>query len=205
MKYEDIGIMIPKYSNLLSQTLESYKDSDYKNKIKIVKELLHDMKVSLVTEFFLDHEDEIRRFYGDVENLKEDKFLNINSPKVVFNFFNEYLNGMISFIETHMELEDINSIISKSDDFVNNLFTKDESKVVNIRDAMDTLNDCIWYKTVGIDLLEDVLEKFESMNFSNSKSEENYSYLLSYSILTFSIKFMSLVEENFHEMKELVK
>ena len=163
------------------------------------------MKVSLVTEFFLDHEDEIRRFYGDVENLKEDKFLNINSPKVVFNFFNEYLNGMISFIETHMELEDINSIISKSDDFVNNLFTKDESKVVNIRDAMDTLNDCIWYKTVGIDLLEDVLEKFESMNFSNSKSEENYSYLLSYSILTFSIKFMSLVEENFHEMKELVK
>lgn len=205
MKLRGNGIMLDKYSNLLKNTMDSYQYGDYKTRFNLSKELLHDVKVSLVTEFFLQNEDDIRRFYGDVENLKEEKTLNILSPKAVFNFFNDYLNGMIKYVESNKEdSSQSESIRQKSIEFIEKIFTKDESNSLSIEDAMTTLNDYIWFKNVGIDLLEDVMEKFETIEL-NDISKENFSNLLSHSIISFVYKFMNLCEENFNEMKEAVK
>ena len=197
--------MIPIYAELLNDLTQKVNDENIKpeEKISITKDLLHDIRINKVTNFFLNNEDRIRRFYGDLENLKEERFVNIISPKATFNFFNEYLDGMMTFIETQHNIESLGSIIEKSTDFINTIFTKDENSIgVSVKQKMDSLNDYIWFHNIGCHIIEDVIEKFERTQY---KSCNEHVRLITLSIINFSIKYIDLCESNFIELEQSVK
>ena len=195
--------MIPVYAELLNDLTDKVNDEkSIEEKISVARELLHEIKINKVTNFFLNNSDRIRIFYSDVDNLKTEVFVNLLSPKTVFNFFNEYLNGMIDYIESSYDERNIEVIKAKSHEFIDKIFTIDEDKIgVLVQSRMDSLNDYIWFKNIGVDIIEDIIEKFEKLENKNI----NCANLLSSSIVYFSIKFLDLCENNFIEMEKAVK
>ena len=162
--------MIPVYAELLNDLTQKVNDENIspEEKISITKDLLHEIKINKITNFFLNNEDRIRRFYGDLENLKSERFINIISPKAAFNFFNEYLEGMMKYINTPHDINSIDSIKNKSNEFIEKIFTKDPNLVgVSVNVRSDSLYDYIWFHNIGVQVIEDVIERFE-------KSEKAY-------------------------------
>ena len=197
--------MIPIYAELLEDLTQKVNDENIspEDKISIAKDLLHDIKINKVTHFFLNNEDRIRRFYGDLENLKTERFINIISPKAAFNFFNEYLEGMMKYIATPHDINSIDSIKIKSNEFIEKIFTKDLNLVgVSVNIKSDSLNDYIWFHNIGVHIIEDVIEKFETTEYKNC---DKHVSLITSSIVKFSVNFLDLCENNFFELEEAVK